>query len=173
MTEIPIPRVDNLTQEFVNHALPGPSVKDFFDAKIIPAPMGSDTFDLLIQNSNQVSASSKPKIVESVISTLRIENPQIHNPHTIDCVSCHISLAARRVAIRTFPQLNLESKTHDFVFKSKFNLENNTENPGHTREMRAFGYASQGRPVINQRTINETAFVLQQLYSSSCHNIFK
>lgn len=88
-------------------------------------------------------------------AALRIENPHVHSPETVDCASCHmaqpqIELAgldggrdSAFVASSGIPSADLASTTHLI-------------NPDRGLNIHAFSYRLT-EPMINQRTINETA----------------
>lgn len=161
-TGISIPRVATFTQQFNNN----PSFFSpiyFQNGGAIPQPSGADTFNLLIKNSRDITKADEPEVVESTMSAIRIENPNFHSPHTVDCVSCHVSQPARVWATRQYPWLYLEPQGDQFKFKSRFNLENQSPNQNHTKITRAFGYFGVD-PAVSQRTINETAAALEKIY---------
>jgi hypothetical protein len=154
-----IPRVNTKIQAFNNN----PHTPTYFqNGGAVPSPRGKDTFNLLIQNSRNITNADEPEIIESTMSAARVENPKLHNPHTIDCVSCHTAQPARIWAQRQYPWLMLDLRAQQFEFSSTFNLKNSSPNPERTTVLRAFGYDGD-QPAISQRTINETAAVLEYL----------
>lgn len=162
ITNLPIPRISGFTQKFQNNpSLFSPTY--FANGKMDPAPHGVDTFNLLIGNSMDITKADAPEVIESTMSAFRVENPNSHNTNTMDCVSCHTAQMARVWSVRQFPWLNLEPKGYQFKFQSKFNLSNNSPNQNNTKILRAFGYSGTD-PAVSQRTINETAAVLDRLY---------
>ncbi|MEN0059102.1 MAG: hypothetical protein AAGB31_09725 [Bdellovibrio sp.] len=163
VTELPIPRISGFTQTFFNNPMPF-SPTYFSNGAISPAPTGKDTFNLLVRNSRDITKADEPEVIEGTMAAIRIENPQRHNVHTMDCVSCHTAQVARIWATRQYPWLALEPRGQQFKFQSKFNLINNSPNQDNTTTVRAFGYKGLD-PAISQRTINETAAVLEKLYS--------
>ncbi|OQW48507.1 MAG: hypothetical protein A4S09_04835 [Proteobacteria bacterium SG_bin7] len=80
--------------------------------------------DLLIRDSRKIAPSDEAEVIESTLSAFRVENPNNHNPHTMDCVSCHTAQSARIWAVRQYPWLMLDPRGEQFKFKSKFNLTN-------------------------------------------------
>ena len=160
MLPMTIPRVNNAIQIFSNGVLG--AVPNYFSGNISPAPQGRDTFNLLIRNSSVIAPSDKDEIAESTMSATRIENPLNHNPHTVDCVSCHTAQSAKLWAINQYPWLWLGPRSSQFAFKSKFNLTNTSTHPEKTTSLRGFGYDGTN-PAISQRVINETAKILEDL----------
>jgi len=168
-----------LSQTFQNCVLSSASIlvspPDYFDGKdpttflvddgpngaMSPPPQGNDTFqDLFTAKKN----SDSQKVTRDYLSTLRIENPRFHNVENTDCLSCHTSQMARLSVDRLFPDLNLGQKGLDekATFQSKYLLTNSSTRPEKTTVLRNFGYDGMD-PAINQRTVNETAYVLEQL----------
>ncbi|MEQ1664393.1 MAG: hypothetical protein ABL927_03360 [Bdellovibrionales bacterium] len=157
---LPIPRVGGFTQAFTNNTRNG----DFFQhGGAHPAPQGQDNINLLIGESRNIKPSDEATVIENTMSAFRIENPNLHNPSTMDCVTCHAAQPARLWAIKQYPWLSLNERGEEFKFKSKFDLTNSSTNPSNTKLMRAFGYDGI-EPAISQRTINETAKILEGMY---------
>ncbi len=156
---LPIARIARSTQSFFNSSF----LSNYFDGGVNPIPEGADNFNLLIRSSRKIAPTDEKQVVENTMSVFRIENPNNHNPHTMDCVSCHTAQPARIWADRQYPWLMLEGRGERFKFKSKFNLTNSSKDAGNTKLMRSFGYNG-AEPAINQRVINETAAVLEKLY---------
>jgi hypothetical protein len=92
-------------------------------------------------------------------SLVRIENPLIHNPNTIDCASCHL---AGRLKIRAERHRNRRSAPYIDQFLSPFKLTLAEESADNLQNLRSFGYL-RSKASISQRTVNETALSLQRL----------
>ena len=157
---MPIPRISGLKQTFFNNPI---RPNYFSNAGPSPAPQGADTFNLIMRDSRSLNQANEAEVSEGTLATFRIENPTSHNPHTIDCVSCHVAQSAQLVAIRQFPWLMLDLRGEQFRYVSQFNLTNQSRNAGNTTLLRSFGY-DRKEPAVNQRVINETAQVLERLY---------
>lgn len=157
-----IPRIADFTQTFTN--IPSPISPTYFaHGSIFPSPQGEDTFEILVTNSRDLSRKDEREIFEGTMSTFRIENPSNHNPRTMDCVSCHTAQLARVWSTRQYPWLNLDLRGQQFKFSSSFDTTNTSPHQNNTKILHAFGYSGTD-PAINQRTINETAKVLEKLY---------
>lgn len=104
-------------------------------------------------------SSENPADKISLVSTmLKIENPHLNAPGTVDCVSCHIAMSARESFVN---QPNIAFNFEN-LFKSSW-ATNVINGPVTDDKMnRAFGYKS-GIPAISQRVVNETAAVLEAL----------
>jgi hypothetical protein len=158
-----IPRVLTRMQSFVNTDA---TLGDFIGGEKPEAPTDVDTFNRILTGSSVLTASDVAVLRASADSINRIENPKIHSPATIDCVSCHVAQPARIWAETKFSTLGLEQST--FRFQSSLNLQNVTAAQATTHTMRAFGY--EGRvPSINQRTINESAAIAESLNSGQAN----
>lgn len=159
MTKIMIPRTKGFTQFILNVA-----PADYFDGNIGPAPAGADTFNTLMTSSKLIT--SEEGVREEALATYRIENPNLHNPNTMDCVSCHAAQPAQLWAKREFPGLKLDQLAGKSKFTSKFPLANTSPHPERTGLLRAFGYDGR-EPAISQRVINETAAALEFIETAS------
>lgn len=157
--EIIIPRIGRANQIYVNIG----KKHTYYEGRTTPSPQGEDTINLITALSRLLEPKDEPQITEEVLSIARIENPQRHNPNTMDCVSCHIAQPARVWATRQYPWLMLETKAAPFEYKSSFPLANTTPYPGQTNMLRVFGYDGKW-PFISQRVINETAATLDKLF---------
>jgi hypothetical protein len=158
-TEMKIPRIDRKRQSFMNN----PIVPNYFhNSAIVPGPAGPDTFNTLLRDSRKIGQEQEMQVMEETMSAVRVENPKLHNPNTVDCVSCHMAQPARIYAARRFPWLVLEWRATEFRFTSPYNLANTSADPGNTKVMRAFGYDGV-KPAISQRTVNETALAVEVL----------
>jgi hypothetical protein len=158
---IQIPRVHTRAQSFVNSA--GPQQ---FAGGARPSPSGADTLtDILEESSkfiNDPSASSK---VHSISDTVyRIENPNIHNSESMDCVSCHMASSVRSWSEQSFPDLHLQENPFQFHSALGLNLINTSLDQKSTINLRSFGYYG-ANPAVSQRVINESAAVVEKLES--------
>lgn len=100
----------------------------------------------------------------------RIENPKIHSPATLDCVHCHITEATKLWAQKEKNELFKKSQTNEsrFVqaFHGRHNLSNSSQITVHNKSLRAFGYF-EAMPSVNQRAINESAHVADEMNSKN------
>ncbi len=158
MTAIQIPRLNKATiQEFRNGALPRPF---WFVGGIFPQPKQSDNLNILVQDSRKLSPENETDIVEATRSAFQFENPKIHNPGTVDCVSCHVAQPAKSWAIKQYPWFNLDQQlAGDIYSNSENDIRNGSPMQIHTNIVRAFGFFM-NRPFVAQRTINESSEVV-------------
>jgi len=156
LQKIVIPRISTRLQSFVNKA---GALFNFLGGEK-PEPQGNDTFNRLLTHSADLTRGDAPLLKQSVDAIYRIENPTIHNPQTIDCVSCHIAQATRVWVTTHFPDLNLDKS--EFRFTSPLDLTNTSSFQNLTVNLRAFGYFGR-KPAISQRTINESAALVEKL----------
>jgi len=151
-----IPRVEARKQSFINTLDP----RLGFRGGARPEPQGGDTFNRMMASSQLLTPGDAQVLRESVDAIHRIENPRLHSPATIDCVSCHVAQPARLWAAGRFPQLGLDQSPHRFT--SPMNLENRSPFKQFGNVVRAFGY--QGNAVaLSHRAIHESAAVAEAL----------
>lgn len=160
MVPMVIPRTSATTQTFFNKAI---TTASFSEAGMDPVFEGVDSLAFLVQNSDPQNPIDQKKALAAYASATRAENPLLHSPNTVDCVSCHIAQPAKLSARTKFPALDFDAATDTVKFKSKYNLSNITNSStDKTTLLRSFGYAGDA-PVISQRVVNETAQILELL----------
>lgn len=159
MIAIMIPRIQRTLQVFTNNSLPRPF---WFNGGIFPEPKEGDQFNILTRDSRKLSEQNEQEIIDAVGSAIRIENPKKHNPGTVDCVSCHVAQAARIWSMRQYPWLMLDQKHQSEFYNFNRDLSNMSPMQPHTNVVRAFGYF-ENRPIVSQRTIHESASVIEYL----------
>lgn len=162
-TAIGIPRLEpgkNTLQQFTNLVLPDPA---WFRGGLFPAPESGENLNILIEDSRKLAPEHEEEIIAAVRSAFRFENPRLHNPGTVDCVSCHAAQPARAWAVRQYPWLNLEQTNADSIYyDSANNLRNLSPLQDRTNIVRMFGYFAD-QPFVAQRVINESAEVVNYL----------
>ena len=165
---LPIPRLQPIAtgqgpqnlQVFFNRSF---SRDNFQQSDLNPAPVGKDTFNLLMRDSGNIRPTEDHnEIFESMASIYRIENPDYHNPETMDCVSCHVAQAARNYTKERFGAMVFKDIISSFAFKSKMDLQNVSESNWFTNNLHAFSYFGD-QVAISQRSINEAAAVADGL----------
>lgn len=162
-----IPRTGSTTQMFVNQAGPARAFRGGFT----PEPFGPDRFDPWTLDSNDVEPNRRAEITQAYVASVRLENPDLHSSVTADCASCHAAQAFRTWAERSFPAWNLRDAGRPYVFRTGLSVENPSPHPDRTDRMRAFGYHGR-EPSIAQRTIHETARVLERLAQFATRDFF-
>jgi hypothetical protein len=153
-----IPRIGTRQQSLVNRS----QVEfEFLGGEKPEPPLSTpDILNPVVTNSARLLAKDEDLLRSSVEATYRIENPKFHSPATVECVSCHISQSVRGWAIKKFPEFNFDQSI--FKFTSPLNLENQTGDYRAPKILRAFGYQG-SEPSVNQRTINESANVAEEM----------
>ena len=98
----------------------------------------------------------------------RFQNPRKTNVDNLDCATCHYADATKYYVGNRFKELKHVSSTEEFENPDPaiFNLENRTLAATSTRNVRAFGFFGD-KPVISQRTINESALAAHWLNTNS------
>lgn len=158
MVPIQIPRINSRIQEFRNNASPRPF---WFQGGIFPEPKQSDNLNILIKDSTKLAPQNEAQIIEATRAAFQFENPKLHNPGTVDCVSCHVAQPAKTWAMKQYPWLNLDDQLVGDIYNTKENdIRNASPMQIHTNILRSFGYFM-NRPFVSQRTINETSEVVR------------
>jgi len=113
--------------------------------------------DVLSDNAGNETARIK-QFQDGLTLIHQIENPNLNNPLTMDCVHCHIAEATRYFMTSTEPGLNLNDATDRFKNPnpSLYNLSNHTVVTESTKALRAFGYW-RNFPAVSRRVINDAA----------------
>jgi hypothetical protein len=150
-----IPLVDVREETFRNGDLDGVS---FDRAATSPPSPAADDVRLLFNPGALATATDEARRA-AYQSALRIENPTRHSPESIDCATCHITMAARRFAERAHG-LSPEGVDGRYTHPRALPLAGATVE--RTDELRAFGYFD-ARPSISQRAVNETAEVVEHV----------
>lgn len=156
VTRVTIPRINHTIQQFANTQIV------FFKGGIAPEPRQSDNLNIVLGDSEKLTAEThEQEIINAVKSAFKFENPHLHNPGTLDCVSCHVAQPVKDWAFYKFPQLNLAEASREFTYQSDKNLANLTP-VQQTNIARIFGYF-EDQPITAQRVINESAEVVKHL----------
>ena len=157
-----IPRIDSVKQTFRNNAAPRPI---WFTGGITPEPSQPENLNILTRDSRKLAPQDEAAIIEAAKSAFKFENPKLHNPGTVDCVSCHVAQPAKIWALRQYPWLQLDTLSRDLIYSSKLNILNRSPMQIHTNILRSFGYFM-NMPFVAQRTINESAEVVNYINQS-------
>lgn len=137
-----------------------------FDGVIIPASTSADNLATLISLPAMEKATAAER-VRAYEAGLRIENPRMHSPNTIDCATCHladpalVTLGERRFGLSRNGNPNAFTPSATRVASDDMRR---TATPpelasGQTPNLHMFSYLGT-RPGIGQRVINETADVM-------------
>ena len=118
-------------------------------------------FRLLADSEKFKATQTEDQIKTALKIAFKLENPNQHNPGTIDCVSCHLAQTVRLWGTQKFPDwdFNVIFSQENYV-NPLFNLKNTSVNPAFTNRVRSFGYFD-NEPIISQRVINETSEILK------------
>jgi hypothetical protein len=135
------------------------------EGRIDPQTTSSDNLALLVSMNNAQSATATDRQA-AFDAALRIENPGVHSPNTIDCGSCHMAAPARQlVAVQL--GLTTDGNANAFSADPSIHAADLTSTttvlaPDGGLNIHAFSYRGTG-PMINTRVINETAANLAYL----------
>jgi hypothetical protein len=150
--------VQNIVDGFV-FDIPGvvPGAEDF---GAIVEPVLDQPLANLLKPREEVEHLQADVFSEAMAAAMQIDNPDYHNAHSVDCVSCH--MATKAAFLGAFYQ-GVDIREHE----DRFDVApyNGTLTSRHLNDfdvVRAFGYLGT-EPAIIQRTVNESAVVAREL----------
>jgi hypothetical protein len=123
---------------------PRPSTEPDLGALLDPTRLG-----ILADSSPDVAAA---RVSSGYAAALSIEDPTQHDASNVDCASCHVAGAARRVAIES----RLAELAPPAPVVRGVPLDALANGKGQAEILRACGYAGK-TAVVSQRTVNESA----------------
>lgn len=110
-----------------------------------PPSSAEPTLPTVLQNSSRRQASDL-QLAAAVEAVLRLENPEVHNPGTVDCASCHVAATVKWFLVNQSPAAVIDSSVPS------------SEVYADSRALRAFGYFFEA-PAISPRVQRETTAV--------------
>ena len=150
------------TKEQTVHETPG--------KKSMNPPSGSPDSFLALLNPDTAQALSPADQIALLGALLRVENPDLHSPENIDCVTCHLATPALKLVVEPVLKLSSDGIAGAFqvdpssVPADELQVTFGTDND---LNVHAFSYLvdfkNHNVPGINQRTVNETAAVVSYL----------
>lgn len=155
--KIVIPRINKTLQQFINTFSPGHSTE--FIGGIFPTPKNADNVNIITEDSRKLTLQNEEQIVQATRSAFKFENPNLNNPGTLDCVSCHVAQITKFWALKNFDTLKLEQLSQDLIYQSDKNLNNLSPLKDNMNIVRIFGYFND-QAIVAQRAINESAAAL-------------
>jgi hypothetical protein len=118
----------------------------------------------LLVDVTAAKAASKAKAKAAYAAALRIQNPDVHSPNTIDCASCHVAESAQKLMGEDVLGL---SPTHDpglFVADAQFVSARSASQTTSVRKQSGINVHMLSykldKLMIGARVVNETAGVL-------------
>ncbi|MBL9037799.1 MAG: hypothetical protein JNG84_04715 [Archangium sp.] len=137
-----------------------------FNVFTSPSTTHTDGFELL-QEPSRASQATPAEQAAAHDHLLRVENPALHSPETIDCASCHLATPSTKLVVEPVLSLSATANPNAFAPDTRFVRPSDlapTFTPTALLNLHAFSYV--GRDVgISQRTVNETAAVVAYLNS--------
>ncbi len=139
-----------------------------FSGSFTPETTSKDDMQIF-GNLATAKAASKAEQQSAFDASVRIDNPDFHSPDTIDCASCHVASVARVLVGEK--ELKLKANPKDVFFTaSKYVLKSELKsatpvNTESASNFHAFSYRFT-QPMVNQRTVNETASVVAYVNES-------
>lgn len=160
--DIVIPRTGKATRQSYFMSLM--SERDYTNGKISPAPLGEDNINRMLRDSRTLAINDANTLLSLGESIVRIENPDIHSPESMDCVSCHATQVAGSLLFDKQPRLAQNPRIVSQAYRNSPLLRDPPTNPTRSRVFRALGYFEKF-PVLSRRVVNETAAVVARLNS--------
>jgi hypothetical protein len=157
-----IPRMDGKTSQLFFNQLN--NSKAYTGAGISLAPATEDAnLGAFVNQATTTGQFTEAEVIGNLQSAFAIENPDLFNPESMDCVNCHIAQAAREFLTEKLTT-GLDQKLFSaFKYTNKnYNLENKSEQVFNTHQLRGVGYFGVDL-AISQRVINESAVVAEWL----------
>lgn len=161
--DIVIPRTGSATQQSYFVSLL--SERDYTNGKLSPPPVGEDNLNRMLRDSRTLVIQGADTLASLAESIVRIENPDIHSPDSMDCVSCHASQVAGSLLFDKQPRLAQDPQIVSQAYRNSPLLRDLPTNPTRPRVLRALGYFEKF-PVLSRRVVNETAAVVDRLNGS-------
>jgi hypothetical protein len=152
-TKMKIASLGNATEQTVGGLMRNLNVTP---AVAAPAP---DNLSLLLRMS-EADAATAPKLLAAYTATLRIQNPTMHSPDTIDCVSCHTATSSRIWAEKNKGQ---KADGNAAAYKARFSTSlSKSPSAENVANLHSFSYLGT-ELAISQRTANESAAVAEYI----------
>lgn len=152
--DIVIPRTGNATKQSFSLSLG--TDRDYSNGRISPWPLGEDNINVVLRDSRALGSKDSSMLKTLGASVARIENPDIHGPDSMDCVSCHSTQVAGSLLFGRVPWLSRDQQVLRHAYRSASPLQNLAATRRSPRVFRALGYFEKS-PVLSRRVINETA----------------
>ncbi len=163
-TALVIPTLPDSTTDMSLDASASPLESNF-------SPVTSSTDNIVVlSNADQAMSAGQTQRQAAFDAALRIENPTMNSPNTIDCVSCHMAEPARALVGQQMFGMMSAGDSNAFVPASTIPAADLAAtqtmliNADSGLNIHAFSYR-ETNPMINQRVINETAANLAYLQS--------
>ena len=164
-TKMGIPRTQSTIQSFILFVDGMQDLKEF-QGTLSPPPQDDLLFVSLVTNSREFKRKRPENEIKTLIQkNIQFENPRLHNPGTVDCVSCHMTQTVLLWGERSFQGWDWQNDFKNDRFSSLMNLKNESVNAFNANRVRSFGYFSD-EPIFSQRVINESAMVATALSKS-------
>lgn len=157
-----IPRLDGKTSQMFFNQLN--NSKGYTGAGIAQPPVTQDSnLGGFVQQATTSGTFTEAEAIANLQSAYAIENPNIFNPESMDCVNCHIAQAAREYLSEKLPATIDQNLFSAFKYTNvNYNLENKSTQVFNTTQLRGVGYFGVDL-AISQRVINESASVAEWL----------
>lgn len=134
---------------------------DDLSITVSPSVIDGDDFSLLYDSSTSRGLTPDQRR-PALEAALRVENPERHDPDSVDCARCHVAFVARRWHERVLGDDTSQSSDRFVAPPFDLTVPEIITPPTSLRTFRAFGWLAR-EPAISQRTANDTAQVCREL----------
>ena len=159
-----IPRLDGKTSQMFFNSLR--DINQYVGAMMNPSPLKPEAnLNTFINKATNSEVFTEQELVGNLQSAFAIENPNLFNPESMDCVNCHIAQSSREWLVAKITSTTTIDQNLFSAFKymnASYNLENKSTQVFNTHQLRGVGYFGQNL-AISQRVINESAVVAEWL----------
>ncbi len=131
----------------------------FREGTLLPAAPG-DAIDVLL-SEQQMRLTDEYTLRKALASALKIENPGLSSPKTIDCASCHVASRSRHNAERHWAY-DTSGFAERYSAPRRQNVTRVDQVGDNAQALRAFGYFGR-QTAFSLRTINESAEIAEAL----------
>lgn len=159
-----IPRLDGKTSQMFFNSLR--DINQYVGAMMNPSPLKPEAnLNTFINKATNAEIFTEQELIGNLQSAFAIENPNLFNPESMDCVNCHIAQSSREWLSAKITSTTIIDQNLFSAFKytnANYNLENKSTQVFNTHQLRGVGYFGQNL-AISQRVINESAVVAEWL----------
>lgn len=157
---IQIARVNDSTQGFFANVSDLDSPE--FRVAMNPAPHDQPSFLRVLRDSVSARRMPEADLLDATREALRLENPNLTDPGSVDCASCHSARLASAWAARSFPDWDWLNLFEREIFTEGGNAYLPAPKTTPANVLRMFGYFKD-EPVITRRVEFETLQSLKGL----------
>lgn len=141
----PVQRIEGATSGFLQEPMPRGDMK--------PSLFPSVTQP---EDPSEMEAFIKAFLNEKYQAALQVENPDIHDPSTADCATCHMAVSTRLILAREMRGMGLTPSETDAYKSQSFNLKSDVTAEFSQQALQIFSYFKT-EPKIAPRAVHDAA----------------